>query len=324
MISVVMPAYNTEPYVGDAIASVLSQDVPELELIAVDDGSTDGTYAVLAEWARRDPRVTVIRSERNEGIGAALRKGVASARGEYIALQDSDDVSMPGRLARQVAVLEQDRDVVLVSGGADVIDADGRAVRTERRRSSPEVLKYLLHFSNVVGGLGRAMLRRDSLLAAGIGETELAVDYDLWTRVLRRGKLAIVPFVVLQYRVHDGGVSVRRGQEQRRDALATSRRMLGELLQRELTDEEVTAVVGMWTANLPRGTAPLANRMLREAHARFTGSADALRLIHRETARRWTRAARVLVRRGRFVEALRCVAYAFLWRGGLLAPMAFS
>ena len=307
MISVVMPAYNTERFAGAAIASVLAQDVPELELIAVDDGSTDGTHAVLEEWARRDPRVTVIRSEGNEGIAAALRKGIAAARGVYVVLHDSDDVSMPGRLARQRAALEADRDAVMITGWADLIDDNGRRAGEVRRARSAEALTYLLHFTNVIGGLGRVMLRRDALLAAGLGDTELAVDYELWRRVLRHGKLLLLPEVVLLYRVHEGGVSARRKEQQRRDARAISRRMLDELLGRALTDEEHAAVAGLWGDGAPGA---LAYRVLREALGRFHGSADGLRRIRRETARRWTRAARALIKRGRFAEALRCLGYA--------------
>jgi glycosyltransferase involved in cell wall biosynthesis len=309
MISVVMPAYNTERFVGDAIASVLSQDVGELELIAVDDGSTDGTLAVLEEWAGREPRVTVLRSERNEGITAALRKGIAAARGEYVVLHDSDDVSLPGRLARQRAALEVDRDAVMITGWADLIDVHGRRVGEARRARSAEALTYLLHFRNVVGGLGRVMLRRDALLAAGLGDTQLAVDYELWRRVLRHGKLLLLPEVVLLYRVHEGGVTVRRKEQQRRDARTVSRRMLDALLGRELTDEEHAAVAAVWGDGEP--VAPrVAHRVLREALARFNGSPDAVRRIRRETARRWTRATRVLVKRGKVVEAVHCLTYA--------------
>jgi glycosyltransferase involved in cell wall biosynthesis len=316
MISVVMPAYDTERFVGEAIASVLSQDVPALELITVDDGSTDGTLAVLEEWASRDPRVTVIRSERNEGITAALRKGIAAARGEYVVLHDSDDVSLPGRLARQRAVLEGDRDAVMITGWADLIDAHGKRVGEARRARSAEALTYLLQFRNVIGGLGRVMLRRDALLAAGLGDTQLAVDYELWRRLLRHGKLLLLPEVVLLYRVHQGGVTARRKEQQRRDARAISRRMLDAHLGRTLTDEEHAAVAAVWGDGEP--AAPrVAHRVLREALARFHGSSDALRRIRAETARRWTRAARVLLKRGKILEALRCLTYAVLWSGGL-------
>jgi glycosyltransferase involved in cell wall biosynthesis len=310
MISVVMPAYNTERFVGAAIESVLSQDMRDLELIAVDDGSTDGTHAVLEEWERRDPRVTVIRSDRNEGITAALRKGIAAARGEYVILHDSDDVSTPGRVTRQLAALEADSEAVMVTGWADLIDDNGRRVGEVRRAHSAEALTWLLHFNNVIGGLGRVMLRRDALLAAGLGETELAVDYELWRRVLRHGKLLLLPEVVLLYRVHEGGVTTRRKEQQGRDARAISRRMLDALLGRSLTDEEHGAVAAIWGGELQPGVAPVTHRVLSEIQARFTGSTEALRRVRKETARRWRRTARVLVRQGRIREALRCLWYA--------------
>jgi GT2 family glycosyltransferase len=306
-ISVVMPAYNVEAFVEEAIASVLAQEADEL--LIVNDGSTDRTAAILDKWIQRDARVRVMPSPRNEGIAAALRKGIEAARGEYVALHDADDVSLPGRLSRSAAALDASPDVVLVAVWAETID--GKPLQARLRASTPEVLAYLLHFSNAIGGSSRVMLRRDALLAAGVGSTELSVDYDLWTRLLPFGKVMLLPFTGVRYRLHAGGVSARRAEAQQRDAHAISARMLSSLLERELSEAERTSVAAMWNA-IPRPrAASIAERVLREAFAHFDGNR---RAVCRETARRWRRVALRLGARGHLAEALRCLAYAIRWR----------
>ncbi|HEX8255895.1 MAG TPA: glycosyltransferase family 2 protein [Thermoanaerobaculia bacterium] len=312
-VSVVMPVYNAGPFVDEAIASVIAQDFGDFVFIIVDDGSTDETGAILEAWRARDERIVVIRSQRNEGIAAALRKGIAAARGELIALQDADDVSLPRRFSTQVAALDADRALAMVVVSTDVVDAAGRTIGKARRTPSPELTAYLLHFSNVLGGLGRAMLRRSALIAAGVGDTELAVDYDLWTRVSRFGPIRVLPFVGMRYRVHPGGVSVRLRDGQRRDARAISGRMLRELLQRDVGDEELDAVVAMWSMQPEDENPALAEQLLREAFARFPASPQTRAEIRREHARRWSRGAVFLCSRFQFSSAMRYLRRGMTW-----------
>src|SRR5947208_3071693 len=100
-VSVVTAVYNGGRYLRPALASILEQDGVALELVVVDDGSTDDTAAILDELARRDERVRVLRQP-NQGLTDALVRGCSEARGEFIARQDADDVSLPGRLAKEV------------------------------------------------------------------------------------------------------------------------------------------------------------------------------------------------------------------------------
>ncbi|HEX7139030.1 MAG TPA: glycosyltransferase family A protein [Vicinamibacterales bacterium] len=114
-VTILVPVFNRERFVAEAIGSVVGQGFGDFELLLVDDGSTDRTGEILRELGRRDARVKVVTSEGNEGIPRALNKGLAHARGEYIARLDSDDLMMPERLAAQVDVLDREKDVVLVS-----------------------------------------------------------------------------------------------------------------------------------------------------------------------------------------------------------------
>ena len=307
-ISVVMPVFNGERFVDEAIRSVLAQEADEL--VIVDDASTDRTRERLDAWMQRDERVRVIHSERNEGIAAALRKGIESSRGEYVALHDCDDVSLPGRFSHCAAALDASPDVALVAVRAELIDADGYPLHIVQRATTPDALAFLLHFNNVIGGSSRVMLRRGPLLAAGVGATELSVDYDLWTRVLQHGKVMVLPFTGVRYRVHAGGVSATKAEAQRRDALTISKRMLSSLLGRDLSDDELASVYAIRHARPQDGRASTAERVLREAFTRFDGNRATVR---RDFARQWARAAVIHGGRGQVRDALRALFYGVRW-----------
>lgn len=307
-----MPVYNRARFVRTAIESVLAQDA-DFELVIVDDGSTDGSFAIASEYAARDRRIVLLRSERNEGIAAALNKGVAAARGKYIAPQDSDDISLPHRLARQAAVLDASPDVAIVAMLAELIDVNGRHVRTLRTSLPSDAAEYLLHFSNVIGGNGRAMFRREALLAAGGYRGELSVDYDLWSRLRHFGRIVVLPLPGMQYRVHDERVSVRRFEQQRIDTLAVSRRMLSERLGREVAEEELTPLAAIWRGDPveERHSGRSIHRLLREADRTYDGPHR--RRIRAAIARHWALAAVTLTGRGQLSRAARHLGYGMLW-----------
>jgi glycosyltransferase involved in cell wall biosynthesis len=129
-VSVIMPAYNVAPYLGGAIESVCAQTYPDLEVIVVDDGSTDDSYAVAEEWSKRDSRVRLLRQP-NGGISAARNSALRASRGAVLAILDSDDLWRPDYLEAQLAVLEARRDVDLVTGNAWNLGSrlDGQAAR---------------------------------------------------------------------------------------------------------------------------------------------------------------------------------------------------
>src|SRR6266404_8121857 len=123
-ISVVMGVYNGEARLRETIDSILSQQDVSLEFIIVDDGSTDQTSQILEDYARHDSRVKLIQQE-NQGLTRALITGCAAARGKYIARQDAGDISLPNRLARQLAFIERHPDAAFVSCGTRFVGPKG-------------------------------------------------------------------------------------------------------------------------------------------------------------------------------------------------------
>jgi hypothetical protein len=324
-----MPVYNGQSYVGEAIASVVGQGFDDFEFVIIDDGSTDETPAILAKWAARDVRIAVHRSPRNEGIPAALNRGLAVARGEYIGRQDADDLCLAGRLGRQVAVLDGQPEVELVSAGYELIEADGRRRHVMKRYEAPEVVEYLLHFSNFIGGHGQVMFRRATVAALGNYSPEYpsSQDYELWSKLIRRGRCVVLPMIGMRHRLHRQRASVRWGQRQQSHSVAISRRNLETLLQRKLSDQEVAAVAAVWRQTGQRGMAAEAHRIFCQTYARFLATKPPRRHRRRvriAKARMWVTGAAMHAKHGNVVDALQYLGYAIRWHplgfvSGLLA-----
>ena len=211
LVSVVMPVYNGERYLRQAIDSILAQTFNDFEFIVVDNGSTDHSLAIVRSY--EDSRIRIF-EESQRGIVAALNKGLHEARGQYVARMDADDISIPERLAKQVDYMHLHPDVVLAGANALVIDAKGDP--TEHRLllpSASEQLALLLCMSNYFVH-GSTMIRHDALEAVGGYRKEFvtAEDYDLWLRLREVGRVANVPELLYMLRVHDRSKTAEEGK----------------------------------------------------------------------------------------------------------------
>ena len=201
-ITVLMPAYNVERYLRHALESMFQQTWQDFELLIVNDGSTDGTRAILAET--RDPRIRVIDMPHG-GLAAALRCGVDQARGRYLVRMDADDEALPHRLAAQKACLDRSPGVVLVHSLAQPMDIDGRplpGVLGDPRPSA--VTKWFLLWQNPIVH-PTVMLRLATLRAHDLNyrlEFFRADEFDLWNRLAPYGDFEAIPEVLHRYRLH--------------------------------------------------------------------------------------------------------------------------
>ena len=225
-VTVFVPVYNRAHVLEETLASVLAQSYADFELLVIDDGSSDGSADVAR--ALCDPRIRVEVHARNQGIPATRNHGLELARGEYLAVVDSDDVSLPRRLALQVAWLDAHPEVAALGSWALRTDAGGRRVEAPLLRpTAPRVLGGRMLFASCFKSptvMARTAVLREHRYRE---ELVLASDIDLWARVSARHGLANLPRFLVRYRA--GGVS-HRGDAPRR----AMRRIIAESLLAEL------------------------------------------------------------------------------------------
>jgi hypothetical protein len=223
LISVIMAVYNGERYLREAVDSVLGQTWTDLELIVIDDGSTDGTAAMLAGYA--DSRIRVSRNPANLGLTQSLNRGLSLAGGEFVARLDADDISLPPRLERQVAFLREHPEVVMVGSDVGWISADGADLGIHSRQPySDAAIRWVMLLQNAFWH-SSVMLRRRALTEGGLAYDETlryAQDYDLWSRVLRYGQGANLADELVQMRNHAGQITQTRYEEQQATADGTA------------------------------------------------------------------------------------------------------
>ncbi|MBI3791333.1 MAG: glycosyltransferase family 2 protein [Gemmatimonadetes bacterium] len=232
-LSVIMPVYNGAAWVRDAVASVLASPGVELELVLVDDGSTDDSVARARAQAAGDPRLVVLPVPHG-GVARARNAGLHAARGALVANLDSDDTTFPERFARQVAFLAAHPDHVAVGTRALIVDGEGRPQRIWGRHFTHEAIDAA-HLAAQGTALGNptAMFRRQSALDAGGYDDALAKvgeDLDFWLRLAEHGRLANLPDVLICYRVHGSNVSI--GQSSKEARAEVTQRVVGAALAR--------------------------------------------------------------------------------------------
>jgi Glycosyl transferase family 2 len=213
---VVLPVWNGERFLVEAVESVLSQTLKPLELLLVDDGSTDATPEIASGYARRDSRVRVIQLDRS-GIAHALNAGIAAARGRYVARMDADDISHPSRLQKQLAHLDANAGCVAVGSAVHIMDETGGHVGTGTYpEDHTEIAQSLIDGRTNPMAHPTVMARRAALLTVGgyRPESVPSEDLDLWFRLSRIGTLANMSEQLLRYRRHANTVSIRERERQ--------------------------------------------------------------------------------------------------------------
>lgn len=201
-VTVVLPAHNAERYMALALESILEQTFQDFECIVIDDCSSDGTWGIIEEFARKDNRIVPLRNEVNLKMSKTLNKGIEQARGKYIARMDADDWSYPDRLQSQFSFLEAHPEVGICGGIMEVCDAELRV--TGRRKyalTDADIRKKMFYFSPFSHPL--VMIRKSILDQVGYyeGAYNPAEDYDLYFRLGKKSKFANLNKVLLKYRV---------------------------------------------------------------------------------------------------------------------------
>ena len=279
-VSLIMSVYNGEDYLAEAVESVIKQTFTDWELIVINDCSTDGTAAILQDFALRDERVRVHTNEVNLRLPSSLNKALDLAQGTYIARMDADDICLPDRLKKQVAFLEAHPEVALTSCRFmtlknGVISSGGCGGRCDG-----EAIKALLLVTNPVlhpGILARAEVIKELKYDPSFTCTE---DMELWTRfVMAQQKIEILPDYLMIYRLHDKQITQTTLEKQHREVLAIQKRYCGTFLEemdREREDFYINGVYFREQADIDRFCAFY--RWLREVNRKTKAfEEDALR-----------------------------------------------
>ena len=220
-IGVVMPVYNAEKYLSQALDSILCQTYQNFEIIAIDDASTDRSLEILSSYSNKDRRVRIFTNKQNQGVTKTLNYGILMSRSEYIARMDADDVALPERFALQAAFLNKHKDIFIVGSRFDSLSENLERIiwRNDVPVESGEVGSTLLQRC-CIGHPTVMMRRRVFEVLGGYSEKPehyTIEDYEFWLRASKKFKLANLPQFLLKHRVHNQQVSSQKAEIQKQN-----------------------------------------------------------------------------------------------------------
>lgn len=296
-VSVIMPVYNGEEYIAQAIRSILDQTLADLELIIISEfGTSPASIAAIGQFD--DPRLVHVQNGEKLGLIASLNLGLRIAKGRYIARMDSDDVSLPERLTKQVAYMDAHPEVGVLGTMVAYIDAQGKITSRPRYFSKPETVAWDMLFNSPIPHPS-AMLRPETvrLLGGYDPNAKLVEDYDLWLRAAHATVVMNLPEELVQIRKHGENITVTRREEQQRASARLATAEAERLLGRKVDEE------GVYRLRQPNvlangAEALTAADLLNEIYGRFIDSRrispEALREIRKDLVRMYS----VLVAQG--------------------------
>ncbi|WP_323586982.1 glycosyltransferase family 2 protein [Aliarcobacter butzleri] len=241
LISVILPVYNGEKYLKEAIESILNQTYTNFEFIIIDDGSKDSSLEIIKEYEKEDERIVAV-SRENKGLIATLNEGIEKAKGKYIARMDQDDISLPNRFEEQLKIMENDKEIVVCGSWINVFG--------ENRKE--KISKYFQYDKEIKANLimsccfahPSVMMRRDAFLDNNIWYDENfknAEDYHLWTQLARVGKFYNIPKVLLNYRFLETSITrvADKNESQRKQVYTNIFAEALNLIDYKRTKEEI-------------------------------------------------------------------------------------
>jgi glycosyltransferase involved in cell wall biosynthesis len=208
IISVVMPAFNMEAYIEDAIRSILEQTFRDFEFIIIDDGSMDGTGEIIKRYAATDARVIIVNNQGNLGLPRTMNSSIELARGKYICRMDADDFSYPDRLEKQLAFMEDHPDVVISGGTMEVCNREMKFLcKRIYNLTDAEIRRKLFRYSPF--SHPSVIFRTEEARNIGGYFEEIfpAEDYDFYFRLGMVGSFANLPDTIIKMRVNPSGIS---------------------------------------------------------------------------------------------------------------------
>ena len=226
-VSVLMPVYNGEKYISQAINSVLSQSFTDFELIVIDDGSTDKSAEIVGSYS--DKRIRYVANQTNLGLAGARNRAIEISDGDYLAWLDCDDISLPERLRKQVSLLDEHPNIGLCGTWVRTLGLDSE--KFWRYASDPGFVRARMLFDDPIA-TSAAMVRRRCLSGEDLcfdARFPPAEDYELWERISRTSAVCNISEVLTLYRIHPNQISAIRHEQQRKSVWKIQSRLLHQL-----------------------------------------------------------------------------------------------
>ncbi|HGO6619615.1 TPA: glycosyltransferase family 2 protein [Neisseria gonorrhoeae] len=232
LVSVLICAYNAEKYFAQSLSAVVGQTWRNLDILIVDDGSTDGTPAIARRFQEQDGRIRIISNPRNLGFIASLNIGLdelaKSGGGEYIARTDADDIASPGWIEKIVGEMEKDRSIIAMGAWLEVLSEEKDGNRLARHHKHGEIWKKPTRHEDIAAVFpfgnpihNNTMIMRRSVIDGGLRFDPAyihAEDYKFWYEAGKLGRLAYYPEALVKYRFHQDQTSSKYNLQQRRTA----------------------------------------------------------------------------------------------------------
>lgn len=238
LVSVLLPVYNAESYVAEAIESILNQTYKNFEFIIVNDGSTDRSEEVILSFS--DERIRYYRNEVNLGLIGTLNKSISLSSGKYLARMDNDDICLPERLAKQVAFLESHPEVGVLGTAFYNIDKTGEIFSETAFPSQHILLCWSLCFFSPLAHptvlMRRELVQREGGYKVGIVHSE---DYDFWCRLSSKTKLSNLQDVLFKLRKHEMNSSSLFDTTQFNNSIIVSREMISKIVNEDIPEDLV-------------------------------------------------------------------------------------
>lgn len=257
-ISVIMPVYNSEKYIDEAVNSILDQTYSNFELIIVNDNSTDSSWEKILKF--QDRRIVRLKNEKNYGFIRSYYKGLAVARGQYVAHMDSDDISFLDRFQVQFEYLESHQEVSVVGTQIQYIDENGSiSNKIWRPAANPMVVKWTLFFEDSIAD-PTSMIRRNAIdeIKHNFPTTNYACDYEIWLNLSKKYMIANLDEVKLYYRVHGKNYSYSHQEKLHEEEITLKKSALEDFMKIHV-DEEIVKFI----AHPESGNPEVADKALR-------------------------------------------------------------
>ncbi len=244
-VTVLMSVWNGEEFVEEAVDSILAQTFGDFEFLIVDDCSDDGTPRVLADAAVRDARIRVVRNDKNLGLTRSLNRGLALARGQYVARIDADDYAYPSRLEKQIAFMKSHDEIGVSGAEMELVDAQGRLRGRHGMPRTHDLIALWLACGHNPIAHPAAFMRLALVRQVGGYDASLprAQDYDLWCRLLGVTRFANLPDVLVRFGYHDNRISALHAAEQIACGKRALSRLMDKLLGRRLEADMLSALL---------------------------------------------------------------------------------